>query len=912
VRAAAAITLTMLLAACGGGTSAPTTSAPARVGFVASPTDGTSAQAPGATALAGGAGSAPAAPTQGSSGVTGGGHAKWTVMVYMAANNNLEPDSIINLMEMAAVGSTPDVNIVVQITRPATYTGFYGEWGGTRRFLITKSTGGLSTGDFQISPTRFASYLNAVAPKAGLTPDQVAQMTRGSSQQEEQAALQISVPVIDPQAPLTPLQLASVQDLGTQVNSADGATLAGFGTWAVQNYPADHYGLIMWDHGGGWSMIGSDDTLGPAGMSMPAFGQALSAITTASGRKLDFVGFDACLMAQLPVELTVQPYASYELAAEELVPGFGLDYTPALSALEANPTMSATDFGKAAVDAFAALYSGAEKKAAQSFDLGITDLSKLDGVVTALSTFDAAIKASPGNDLKTVATARGNAQQFGSVGESAAEAAAISSIDLGDFMRLVKSLSADSGVKQAAQSVIDAEQQLVVYHRASSSLPNATGLSVFFPADSTTFAAANGVLYRSEYGTSLAAWQDTLDTFYGVAAGAAASGKVVLQVTSVSTTQKPGSIHDTPVIAYSLNGRNIVGVSAYVIYSLNPQTSVVLDQFPVTSTITTADGSQVNAYPDGQTSNDFYWNTKIPRLSDGAGSELVLLTTNPRDQQHGFIRGLYTNAVTGTQTDSSLVVNLDTGQSSGVWSTQGASTPSQTIAQITPRPGDTFEPIYRILDPSGAAQDVPSGMKFTFGATPLQVTAAPGPDGTYTVLLSATDAAGNTAFDAATLTVRNAGLDASLQGFKDLGVGLSFLYPWAWTDAQRYQRADGSNVLYVTDLTGTQVLSAVAYRGTTSLADLQARVMSELKGISGVSIGQAAPVMVGATPGTSISYQYRDSSGAQVAGTAVAVYVAATGQGYLMSLEVPQDQAASAGRILDGVLASSQFFAPRP
>src|SRR3954469_10274745 len=95
--------------------------------------------------------------------------AKWTLMVYVAADNNLEPNSIINLMEMAAVGSTPDVNIVVQITRPPDYQGFYGEWGGTRRFLVNKSDGGLSSGDFQISPTRFAAYIDAIAPSSGLS-----------------------------------------------------------------------------------------------------------------------------------------------------------------------------------------------------------------------------------------------------------------------------------------------------------------------------------------------------------------------------------------------------------------------------------------------------------------------------------------------------------------------------------------------------------------------------------------------------------------------------------------------------------------------------------------------------------------------------------------------------------------------
>ncbi len=845
---------------------------------------------------------------------TGGGkaHAKWTVMIYVAADNNLEPNSVINLMEMAAVGSTPDVNIVVQITRPPDYKGFYGEWGGTRRFLVTKSDGGVSSGDFQISATRFADYVNTIAPNYGLTQDQVSQITRSAPAQEEKYALQLSVPAVEAQTPLTPLQLQDVQDLGTTVNSADSATLTDFGTWSVQNYPADHYGLIMWDHGGGWSMIASDDTLGPAGISMPAFSQSLADITKASGQKFDFIGFDACLMAQLPVAATIQPYANYEIAAEELVPGFGWDYTPAMKALVDNPSLSVPDFGKAEVDAFNTLYTGTEKAAAQSFDMGVIDLSKVDGVVKALSDFDGAVKASKDNDLNAIATARGNVQRFCSVGESPDEEAHISSVDLSDFMRLMSDLSGDDAVKQAAKSVIQAISQAVLYHKASDSLPHANGLSIFFPQDSGTFSAADGTRYRTEYAGVLPTWQDFLDTFYGVASGAAASSKPVLQVTSVSTDQKPGSIYDTPVISYSLNGKNIVGVSAYVIYQINPQTSVVLDTFPVTSNVTTADGSQVNDYADGQSSNDFYWNTKIPKLSDGTNSLLVLMTTNPKDQQHGFIRGQYTDKVTGKQTDSSLLIDLDTYQSSGLWATQDAGKPSQTIAQISPKPGDTFEPIYRVIDQTGAAQDTLSGTLLTFGKDPFQVTDAPGPDGKYTVLLQATEAAGNSVSDTATVNVQNKGLDPTLQGFKDLGFGLNFLYPGTWTDVQTYQRADGSDELYVTNEAGDQTLSAVHYTGVTSLADVETKVTSELNAIGGVSIGQSTNVTVGTSQGTSTSYQYTNTDGVQIVGTAVAVYVPDTQQGYMLSIEAPNDQADAATKIFDEVLKSSLFFAPVP
>ncbi len=810
-------------------------------------------------------------------------------------------------MEMAAVGSTPDVNIVVQITRPPNYQGFYGEWGGTRRFVVTQSDGGLSSGDFQISPTRFSAFVNAAAPQMGWTTDQVNQITRGSSTTEEQAALQLTIPTIEAQQPLTPLQLEDVEDLGTDVNSGDGATLADFGTWAVQNYPADHYGLIMWDHGGGWSMIASDDTLAPAGIPMPDFANALDTITQAANQKLDFVGFDACLMAQLPVSLAVEPYADYQIGAEELVPGFGWDYIPPLTALVENPDLSVPDFAKAEIDGFNTLYGTTEKAAAASYDLGIIDLSKVDAVVSALSDFDSAVNTD--TDLKAISTARSNVQQFGSLGELPDEANSISSVDLSDFMRLMSSLSSDDAVKQAAGNVIQAVSDSVLYHVASQSLPQAHGMSVFFPPDSNTFTTlADGDRYRSEFGTVLPEWQDFLDQLYGSAASG--SGSLSLLVTDVSTTQAPGSIYDTPVITYNMNGKNVVGVTANILYKIDANTSVVLDTFPISSDVTTEDGSIVTDYPDGQSTNDFYWSPRIPTLSDGSDSLLVLMTTNSGDDQHGFIRGTYTNQVTGAQSDASLMINLDTYEFSGVWASSNGSQSSQTVAEVFPKPGDTFEPSYLILDASGNAQLVASGTVLTFSQTPFEVSDAPGPDGTYTVILQASDVAGTTAVDTATLDVQNSGLDPSLQGFKDLTFGLSFLYPSDWTDVSTYERADGTYELYMTDITGETILSAIDYTDVTSLDDMTGVMQDEISSIDGVQFSDITDVQVGDQDGTAMSYQYTDADGNEVDGIAVAVYVADTQQGYLLEIEAPSDQMDTAQQVMDDALNTSQFFEP--
>ena len=43
--------------------------------------------------------------------------AKWTFMVYMAGDNNLDGAALRDIAEMARAGSTKDVNILVQLDR---------------------------------------------------------------------------------------------------------------------------------------------------------------------------------------------------------------------------------------------------------------------------------------------------------------------------------------------------------------------------------------------------------------------------------------------------------------------------------------------------------------------------------------------------------------------------------------------------------------------------------------------------------------------------------------------------------------------------------------------------------------------------------------------------------------------------
>src|SRR5690349_14641057 len=71
------------------------------------------------------------------------GRTRWTILVYINAANNLQPDSLLNVAQLASVGSDSNVNIVVQWKQASNcpYFSSVNDCGntsfvGTRRYYI--------------------------------------------------------------------------------------------------------------------------------------------------------------------------------------------------------------------------------------------------------------------------------------------------------------------------------------------------------------------------------------------------------------------------------------------------------------------------------------------------------------------------------------------------------------------------------------------------------------------------------------------------------------------------------------------------------------------------------------------------------------------------------------------------------
>jgi len=145
-----------------------------------------------------------------------------------------------------------------------------------------------------------------------------------------------------------------LDDLGAK-SMAEPQTLSDFVIWAKTNFPAEHYALVLWNHGSGTGGYGVDTSdagkmvddkgnfKGYKLMSLPELHQAYKDIR--SQIELDVVIYDACLMASIEVAEVTATVANAMAGSAELEPGHGIDYAHLLSNVGTTPPDNGLTFG---------------------------------------------------------------------------------------------------------------------------------------------------------------------------------------------------------------------------------------------------------------------------------------------------------------------------------------------------------------------------------------------------------------------------------------------------------------------------------------------------------------------------------------------------------------------------------------
>jgi hypothetical protein len=264
-----------------------------------------------------------------------------------------------------------------------------------------------------------------------------------------------------------------VEELG-ETDSGDPKVLEDFIAWSYDNYPADRYALILWNHGGGWEPDPSDE---PARhgrlLKRPLFGTTINKIVnlgsskeraiciddgtchaldtielgnvleyakTKIGQKLDILGMDACLMSNFEVAYQAEPYVNYIVGSEESEPKAGWQYSAILDRLNKNPDISTPEFCSEMVNFYTESYKESDELVTQS----AFDLSKVKDVAKSLDSLGEALKDKMFDEEKNISNAQFDSTSF----------FYLTLWDASNFCKVLSGLTQDNSVKQAAQNVI--------------------------------------------------------------------------------------------------------------------------------------------------------------------------------------------------------------------------------------------------------------------------------------------------------------------------------------------------------------------------------------------------------------------------------------------------------------------------
>lgn len=258
-----------------------------------------------------------------------------------------------------------------------------------------------------------------------------------------------------------------VERLGS-VNMSDPKTLADFVEWGVKNYPAEHYMVIISDHGDGWKGA-CQDWSHDGWMSLPQIREGLADAQARTGKKLDVLGFDACLMASAEVAHELKDVASYMIASEETESADGWNYTRLLTT-ELLKKMRGMHLMKVDVDPRQLAILGV--RSAEAKQDGLPTMSAID-MSRAQAVTDAVNRL--GNEIKDTSA---RTQVLKDIAYETQEFTGYK--DAFDFANRVQTSvkHTDAGLRSAAKELKAAVREAVIAEEHSDQYPNAHGLTL--------------------------------------------------------------------------------------------------------------------------------------------------------------------------------------------------------------------------------------------------------------------------------------------------------------------------------------------------------------------------------------------------------------------------------------------------
>ena len=291
------------------------------------------------------------------------------------------------------------------------------------------------------------------------------------------------------------------------------STFQSFLEWGLTKYPAEKTGVILWNHGGAMRGVCYDEKKSDDALLNSEVNSALKNAFSKTGRteKLEWIGYDACLMQVQDIAEFNSQYFNYMIGAEESEAGEGWDYDTWVDDLYAGK--STPTILKAICDGFIQSYQdtyGAYYGNDQT--LSYLNLSYMTEYKTAFEALASQLKSKVSsntssfknmlkNNVQCYGTSYYTKEDLSEMGISTSQAVNnygmvyqdgyyidygynyFGTFDVKDFLDNLKSNSTYSSLSSYISNVETAFNKLVEYNKTGADAGDSNGLVMFFPMD---------------------------------------------------------------------------------------------------------------------------------------------------------------------------------------------------------------------------------------------------------------------------------------------------------------------------------------------------------------------------------------------------------------------------------------------
>jgi hypothetical protein len=384
---------------------------------------------------------------------------KWTILVWMAGDNNLEDAGTGDLKEMKQVGSGADLDVLVQFDRQSSdqTVRYHVQHGTTLDQDAVENLGETNTGD----PAQAVDFFRWGVRTCPAEHYAVIFWNHGSGIDEEDIYRRFreagvtagrkvrrgsnTVPEREVQRIVNKRWRRSLFSTTIQAAAVDAAKA-----------------------GNRRRAIAYDDTNRDF-LDNAELKKVLVAVKDEIGAKIDVVGMDACLMSGMEIAYQLQDTANFMIGSEEVEPGDGWPYDKLLDAIARKPAITAAQLGTALVKAYVQFYSS------DAVTQSCLDLSKAESAAKAVDALAAALITSIKKPAEFMVFTKAvkSAQRFDMKDY----------LDLYDLCRLLNLRSGVAAVKNAAKQVMTAltGSLVVAEGHKGAAVANSKGVTIYFP-----------------------------------------------------------------------------------------------------------------------------------------------------------------------------------------------------------------------------------------------------------------------------------------------------------------------------------------------------------------------------------------------------------------------------------------------